>query len=91
MYLLDTDTIKEILMLSNSENMIIRDLRMLPQEQQDQVIKFIQRLIKETVRDEKIWDKIDKHTSRVSSEIWETVPADGAEQHDHYLYGSPKK
>ncbi|OQX06845.1 MAG: hypothetical protein BWK80_50260 [Desulfobacteraceae bacterium IS3] len=75
-------------MLSNSENMIIRDLRMLAPEQQEQVIKFIQRLIKESVRHETIWDKIDKP---VPLEMWESVPADGAEQHDHYLYGSSKK
>jgi hypothetical protein len=78
-------------MLSNSENMIIRDLRMLAPEQQEQVIKFIQRLIKESVRHETIWDKIDKHTGTVPLEMWESVPADGAEQHDHYLYGSSKK
>ena len=22
---------------------------------------------------------------------WEKLPVDGAEEHDHYLYGSPKK
>ncbi len=78
-------------MLSNSENMIIRELRMLPPEQQDQVIEFIQKLIKKTVRHETIWDKIDKHTGSVPAERWKNIPADGAEQHDHYLYGTPKK
>ena len=24
-------------------------------------------------------------------EVWERMPVDGAEQHDHYLYGVPKR
>ncbi len=47
--------------------------------------------IKNNVRQETIWDKIDKHIRNVPSELWENIPADGSEQHDHYLYGTPEK
>lgn len=38
-----------------------------------------------------IWDAIDDIVRRVPEEVLSRLPADGAEQHDHYLYGSPKK
>jgi hypothetical protein len=47
--------------------------------------------MKKNIRHETIWDKIYKHTGSVPAEKWENIPADGAEQHDHYLYGTPKK
>lgn len=31
------------------------------------------------------------HMRKVPSEIMETMPKDGASQHDHYIYGWPKK
>ncbi len=27
----------------------------------------------------------------VSEEEWEKLPSDGSKQHDHYIYGSPKR
>jgi hypothetical protein len=41
--------------------------------------------------DGSIWDVIDAVMRRVPEEVLNNLPADGAEQHDHYLYGSPKK
>ena len=38
-----------------------------------------------------IWDRIEESINQVPTEVWETMPTDGAEQHDHYVYGSPKK
>ena len=38
-----------------------------------------------------IWDAIDDIMRRVPKEVISHLPVDGAEQHDHYLYGSPKK
>jgi hypothetical protein len=40
---------------------------------------------------ESIWDAIDDIMRRVPEEVISRLPADGAEQHDHHLYGSPKK
>jgi hypothetical protein len=38
-----------------------------------------------------IWGAIDDIMRRVPEEVISRLPADGAEQHDHYLYGSPRK
>lgn len=38
-----------------------------------------------------LWEIAEEISAQVPLEEWEKVPADGAEQHDHYLYGSPKR
>ncbi len=38
-----------------------------------------------------IWQRIQQRVAEVPSSKIETLPQDGAEQHDHYLYASPKK
>jgi hypothetical protein len=38
-----------------------------------------------------ISDIIRENMSRVPAEIMAKMPADGASQHDHYIYGLPKK
>jgi hypothetical protein len=37
-----------------------------------------------------IWEVAAELTRDIPTEILETLPTDGAEQHDHYLYGTPK-
>ncbi len=38
-----------------------------------------------------ISDVIRENMSRVPTEIMAKMPTDGASQHDHYIYGLPKK
>jgi hypothetical protein len=38
-----------------------------------------------------ISETIRENMSRVPPEIMATMPKDGASQHDHYIYGLPKK
>lgn len=38
-----------------------------------------------------LWEIAEEISSQVPIEEWEKLPTDGAEQHDHYLYGSPKR
>ena len=38
-----------------------------------------------------IWDEILDLTADVPDEEWDKLPTDLAEQHDHYLYGTPKR
>jgi len=38
-----------------------------------------------------ISDVITERMKRVPSAVFERLPADGASQHDHYIYGLPKK
>ncbi len=37
------------------------------------------------------WEDILDLASKVPDEEFDKLPADGAEQHDHYIYGTPKR
>lgn len=86
-------------MAANLEQAVIEKLRELPTEKQQEVLDFVESLSKETESSmdaseqplKSIWRVIEEGVKRVPEEAWDHVPADGAEQHDHYLYGSPKK
>ena len=38
-----------------------------------------------------IWEEIEEITASVPVEEFLKLPVDGAEQHDHYIYGLPKR
>jgi hypothetical protein len=38
-----------------------------------------------------IWERILERSAAIPDEEWDKVPVDGAEQHDHYIYGTPKR
>ena len=78
-------------MATNIEEILIDKVRALPLEKQQQVLSFLEGLQPEESRKQTIWEKIREHAKEVPDEVWEQIPADGAEQHDHYLYGTPKK
>ena len=43
------------------------------------------------VAEKPIWDEILDMTADVPDEEWDKLPPDLAEQHDHYIYGLPKR
>jgi Arc/MetJ-type ribon-helix-helix transcriptional regulator len=38
-----------------------------------------------------VWERILERTAAIPDEEWDKLPTDLAEQHDHYLYGTPKR
>lgn len=69
-------------------------LHRLPPEQQQYVLDFVEFLAQKHQPPEDkqtIWQKIDELMAEVPDEEWEQVPTDGSYQHDHYLYGTPKR
>jgi Arc/MetJ-type ribon-helix-helix transcriptional regulator len=38
-----------------------------------------------------IWERVDEMTGSIPEEEFLKLPADGAEQHDHYIYGTSKR
>ncbi len=38
-----------------------------------------------------IWEEILEATADIPDEVWDKLPTDLAEQHDHYIYGTPKR
>jgi len=38
-----------------------------------------------------IWERTLERSAAIPDEEWDKLPVDGAEQHDHYIYGTPKR
>jgi Arc/MetJ-type ribon-helix-helix transcriptional regulator len=38
-----------------------------------------------------IWEVIEDENRSLAPEVWEALPADLSAQHDHYIYGTPKR
>lgn len=76
---------------------ILEKLQALPDTKQQDVLALVEEMLneeqkprpRENVRP--IWEVITELSAQVPMEEWEELPRDGAEQHDHYLYGSPKR
>ena len=38
-----------------------------------------------------IWEEFEEIAASIPEEEWRKLPVDGAEQHDHYIYHTPKR
>jgi Arc/MetJ-type ribon-helix-helix transcriptional regulator len=38
-----------------------------------------------------IWEEILEITAEIPDEAWDALPTDLSAQHDHYIYGTPKR
>ncbi len=38
-----------------------------------------------------IWEEILESTADIPDDVWDKLPTDLSEQHDHYIYGTPKR
>jgi hypothetical protein len=48
-------------------------------------------VLTEAQKQKPVWELLDEVLGPVPPEQWNKIPHDGAENHDHYLYGAPKK
>lgn len=79
-------------MSSNMEETIVERLRTLDAEEQKRVLDFVAGIERQKSQPAKtLWDAIQNIVTDVPDEVWDKLPTDGSEQHDHYLYGSQKK
>ena len=83
-------------MSANLEQTILEKIHALPDNKQQEVLALVDEMLKEDERQPRrnvrpIWEIITELSAQVPMEEWEKLPSDGAEQHDHYLYGSPKR
>lgn len=65
-------------------------VKILPKDKQKQILRQAEDLAKDE-KELTIWDKIHARSKNIPDEVWETMPTDGSENLDHYLYVSPKK
>ncbi len=68
---------------------IFERVKVLPLEKQKEILNQIEIIEKETPPT--IWQKIRARAENIPDEVWDKMPSDGAEQHDHYIHGVPKK
>lgn len=86
-------------MAANIEEKVIEKLRVLPEAQQAEVLKFVEDLAELKTKADNgqpagrvaIWDKIEEIMRDVPDEVLASIPTDGSINIDHYLYGAPKK
>ena len=38
-----------------------------------------------------IWEMVEELLKDIPQEVQDSLPTDGSEQHDHYIYGTPKR
>jgi hypothetical protein len=48
-------------------------------------------LLKRKRPDRPVWQMVEELLKDIPVEDLERMPTDGSEQHDHYIYGTPKK
>jgi hypothetical protein len=84
-------------MAANLENTIQEKVKSLPPEKQQRVLSMVEKMLSEEeaaqvrLSARPLWEIAAEISAQVPFDEWEKLPTDGAEQHDHYLYGSPKR
>jgi hypothetical protein len=86
-------------MSANIEGKVMEKLRVLPESQQAEVLKFVEDLAEVEAKTDNgqatdrvpIWDKIQAIMQDVPAEVLASIPTDGSVNVDHYLYGARKK
>jgi len=67
---------------------IARRVKLLSSEQQAEVVKLLDEL---SPPPRSLWEMVKDWVDKIPEEELEKLPVDGSHNHDHYLYGSPKK
>ena len=79
-------------MAANIEEKVIAKLSVLPEDQQAEVLNFVEKLEQQKGRKARtVWEEIREIMADVPDDVLERIPRDGSENLDHYLYGAPKK
>jgi len=73
------------------EEQIIDKIRTLSDKDQEDVLRYVNGVISGHEPKRTLGEQIAEIFADVSDEEWEKLPRDGAEQHDHYIYGTPKR
>lgn len=85
------------MMSANLEQSILEKLQALPNEKQQEVLALVDEMLKQNGEPSSsknvrpIWEIIREISDQAPPGTWDDVPTDGSVNHDHYLYGAPKK
>lgn len=64
---------------------VIEEMNKLPDNLQQQVLEFVETLRQQHLKASNAWDVLESLTGTVEA------PTDWSAEHDHYLYGTPKR
>ena len=83
------------------EQQVIETIRILPEAKQREVLEYAKRISEsenaessenaEKPKKRKFLQQIEEIMSQLPKEAFEGYPTDGSLNHDHYLYGAPKR
>lgn len=73
------------------EQQIIEKIQTLSAEEREQVLRYVEDVLSKRHRKQTLGEKIKEIVADIPDEVWEKIPNDGSEQHDHYIYGTPKR
>lgn len=80
-------------MQSEIAQTIFEKVKVLSLDEQKEVLEIVEKKISASPKKDSrpIWEVITEISSQIPEEEWAKLPSDGAINHDHYLYGAPKK
>jgi hypothetical protein len=85
-------------MSASLEQTLLEKIQDLPDNKQQEVLALVDEMLKEQQEEPRprenvrpIWEIIEEISSQAPPGTWDDVPTDGSVNHDHYLYGAPKK
>ena len=74
-----------------AEKQIVEKIKVLLPKERVEVLRYVDELLSKRKRNMRLGEKLSALSADVSEDVWEKIPSDGSEQHDHYIYGTPKK
>ena len=72
-----------------AKEQLLQEIETASDETIDQLLNFLHQT-QATKTKQPFWQFIEELTADIPPEILDTLSTDGAEQHDHYLYGTSK-
>lgn len=73
------------------EEQIVDKIRELSDEGRKDVLRYLDDILSKNNKEPTLVEKLLALSARVPKEDWDKVPSDGAEQLDHYIYGTRKR
>lgn len=77
---------------------LLQEIEQTPEHLMKEILNFVQfvkakqnELDCQESCDRPIWELFEEFTETLPEDTLAQLPRDGAEQHDHYIYGTPKR
>lgn len=82
------ESFRKVHMQTKITEKITTHVTRLSTEQQKEILDYVEKF--EPPR-QTLWDAVRDIVADIPQDVLEKLPVDGAENHDHYLYGASKK